>query len=181
MTRIADVIVPEVFNDYVIQRTSELSELEKSGIIQNSTQLDELARSGGRILNMPFWDDLDGEEGLTPDKITAGNDQSVLLMRGKAWTANDLAKALSGDDPMRAIGNLVADYWARRRQAMLISTLQGVFGSSSMKSNISDISKKEKNNSFVAETFLDAAYLLGDAEEKLKGLAVHSATFASMR
>lgn len=188
MTRIADVIVPEVFNDYVIQRTSELSELERSGIIANNPELDALATSGGRILNMPFWDDLygddevlDDEEGLKPDKITAGNDQAILLMRGKAWTANDLAKALSGDDPMQAIGDLVAGYWARRRQKMLISILEGVFGSDSMKDNILDISKKESNNSFVAETFLDAAYKLGDAEEKLKGLAVHSATFASMR
>ena len=142
MTRIADVIVPEVFNPYVIERTSELSALEQSGIIVNNPELDKLATSGGRIINMPYWEDLDGDDEvlsdttpLTPDKITANKDAAVLLMRGKAWTANDLAKALSGDDPMRAIGDLVAAYWARRRQATLLSTLKGVFASESMADN----------------------------------------------
>src|SRR5699024_10827023 len=119
MTKIADVIVPEVFNPYVIKKTAELSVLQQSGIISNAPELDKLAESGGRMLNMPYWNDLEGDdevlsdnEGLTPDKITAGRDMAVLLMRGRAWKANDLAQALSGDDPMGAIGQLVANYWA---------------------------------------------------------------------
>lgn len=182
-TRIADVIVPEVFNPYVIERTSELSALEQSGIIVNNPELDKLATSGGRIINMPYWEDLDGDDEvlsdttpLTPDKITAGKDAAVLLMRGKAWSANDLAKALSGDDPMRAIGDLVAAYWARRRQATLIATLNGVFSSDTMKENTHAI-----ESGFTAETFIDASYKLGDAEEKLTAIAVHSTTFASLR
>ena len=187
-TRIADVIVPEVFNPYVIEKTSELSALEQSGIIVNNPELNKLASSGGRIINMPYWEDLDGDDEilsdtdpLTPDKITANKDAAVLLMRGKAWAANDLAKALSGDDPMRAIGNLVAAYWARRRQATLLATLKGVFASTSMESNTHDISGETDNNGFTAETFIDATYKLGDAEEKLTAIAVHSAVFASLR
>lgn len=183
MTRIADVIVPEVFNPYVIERTSELSALEQSGIIVNNPELDKLASSGGRIINMPYWEDLDGDDEvlsdttpLTPDKITANKDAAVLLMRGKAWTANDLAKALSGDDPMGAIGDLVAAYWARRRQATLIATLKGVFDSDGMESNTHAIEE-----GFTAETFIDASYKLGDAENKLTAIAVHSTTFASLR
>lgn len=186
-TRIADVIVPEVFNPYVIERTAELSALQQSGIISNNPELDKLAISGGRIINMPYWEDLNGDDEvlsdstpLTPDKITANKDAAVLLMRGKAWSANDLAKALSGDDPMGAIGDLVAAYWARRRQATLLATLEGVFASPSMESNTHDISG-EANNGFTAETFIDATYKLGDAEEKLTAIAVHSATFASLR
>lgn len=183
MTRIADVIVPEVFNPYVIEKTSELSALEQSGIIVNNPELDKLASSGGRIINMPYWEDLDGDdevlsdtEPLTPDKITANKDAAVLLMRGKAWTANDLAKALSGDDPMGAIGNLVAAYWARRRQATLLATLKGVFSSESMADNTHSIEE-----GFTAETFIDASYKLGDAEDKLTAIVVHSTTFASLR
>lgn len=187
-TRIADVIVPEVFNPYVIEKTSELSALEQSGIIVNNPELNKLATSGGRIINMPYWEDLDGDDEilsdtnpLTPDKITANKDAAVLLMRGKAWAANDLARALSGDDPMGAIGQLVASYWARRRQATLLATLKGVFASASMESNTHDISGEADNNGFTAETFIDATYKLGDAEEKLTAIAVHSAVFASLR
>lgn len=182
-TRIADVIVPEVFNPYVIQRTAELSALSQAGIISNNPELDRLASSGGRLINMPYWDDLSGEdevlsdsEALTPGKITAGQDVAVLFMRGKAWSVNDLARALSGDDPMRAIGDLVASYWARRRQALLFAILKGVFASESMAGNLHDISGKSGDDALISgETFLDAAQKMGDAKEKLTAVGMHSA------
>lgn len=181
-TRIADVIVPEVFNPYMVERTAELSALYQSGIISTSPELNTLASSGGRLLNMPYWHDLSGDDEvlsdtnpLTPDKITAGQDIAVLHLRGKAWAANDLAKALSGDDPMRAIADLVAAYWARQWQKLLIASLQGVFASPSMADNVHEA------DVFNGENFLDASYKLGDAEERLTALAVHSATYASMR
>lgn len=187
-TKISDVIVPEVFNPYVIERTSELSALEQSGIIENASEFDVLATTGGRLLNMPFWQDLSGEDEVLSDvdpldvaKIESKKDVSALLMRGKAWSVNDLAKALSGDDPMQAIGNLVAAYWARRRQITLLSTLQGVFSSDTMTDNTLDIASAATSNTFTAETFLDAVYKMGDSAEKLTALAVHSATFSSLR
>jgi hypothetical protein len=188
-TKVADVIVPEVFNPYVIERTAELSALVQSGIIETSPELDKLASGGGRLISMPYWQDLAGEDellsdagDLTPAKIEAKQDQAVLLMRGRAWAATDLAKALSGDDPMGAIANLVADYWARRRQATLLAILQGVFAASddSMEDNTHDISEADEST-WTAETFIDASYCLGDAESKLTGVMVHSATLASLR
>jgi hypothetical protein len=129
-TLISDVIVPAIFNPYVIQRTAELSALVQSGIIVHNPELDRLASAGGKLINMPYWNDLTGDDeilsdsaALTPQKITASQDIAALLMRGKAWSSNDLAKALSGDDPMRAIGNLVAAFWARMRQKNLVATL----------------------------------------------------------
>ncbi len=188
-TKISDVIVPEVFNPYVVQRTMELSALYSSGIIANNSELDELARAGGKTINMPYWEDLAGEDevlsdstALTPAKITAGQDVAVLLMRGKAWSANDLAKALSGDDPMAAIGNLVAGYWARRMQATTISLLSGVFSASNMTNKISDISSLSGNAArFTGETFLDALQLMGDAKEHITGIIMHSAVETALR
>ncbi|MFQ7236778.1 MAG: major capsid protein [Enterococcus hulanensis] len=102
-------------------------------------------------------------------------------MRGKAWSANDLAKALSGDDPMRAIGDLVAAYWARRQQVTLINTLKGVFASGTMAANSLDISGESTDFGFTGQTFLDASYKLGDAEDKLTGISVHSQVYANLR
>lgn len=189
-TKVADVIVPEVFNPYVIERTAELSALVQSGIIETGPELDKLASGGGRLISMPYWQDLAGEDELlsddselTPAKIEANQDQAVLLMRGRAWAATDLAKALSGDDPMGAVANLVADYWARRRQATLLAILEGVFAASdgSMVDNTHDISAAAVGGTWTAETFIDASYCLGDAESKLTGVMVHSATLASLR
>ena len=182
-TKIVDIVVPEVFNPYVIERTAELSALWQSGIVRRTPELDSLASSGGTIINMPYWEDLTGADQVLSDsvalevnKITAGQDKAVLLMRGNAWSVNDLAKALSGDDPMRAIGDLVAAYWARRWQAVLLSTLSGVFGAATMATNLHDISSAATKKGIDATTTLDALQKLGDAKDRLVAFAMHSAT-----
>lgn len=187
-TKIADVIVPEVFNPYVIERTAELSALVKCGIIVKDKELDSLALAGGRLINMPYWKDLNGDDevlddsgALTPGKITAGQDVAALLMRGKAWSVNDLATALSGDDPMKAIGDLVAEYWARQRQKTLLAVLKGVFASSTMSGNVHDISSLEGDLAKINGTsFIDAKTKLGDASDKLTAVAMHSTVFAEL-
>ena len=181
-TQVADVIVPEVFNPYVIQRTAELSTLSQAGIISNNPELDSLASAGGKLINMPFWNDLTGDDevlddnaALEPEKITASQDVAALFMRGKAWSVNDLAKALSGDDPMAAIGDLVAGYWARRRQALLFAILKGVFAATTMTGNLHDISAISGKDLISASTFIDATQKMGDAKEKLTAVGMHSA------
>ncbi|SNR95573.1 hypothetical protein SAMN05446037_100272 [Anaerovirgula multivorans] len=188
-TKIANVIVPEVFNPYVIERTAELSAVQAAGIIENSPELDALATAGGKLINMPYWKDLTGADevlsdaaSLTVNPITSGKDVAALLMRGKAWGVNDLAKALSGDDPLRAIGDLVAEYWARRRQATLFSTLKGVFEAASMAGNKHDISGLSGALAVIGgSTVIDAATKLGDAADSLTALAMHSATYAKLQ
>jgi len=191
-TIISDVIVPEVFNPYVIERTAELSAFYQSGIIARTPALDVLASSGGKLVNMPFWEDLSGDdevlsdtEALTVGKIAAAQDVAALLARGRAWSVNDLAKALSGDDPMAAIGDLVAAYWARRFQAILIKTLDGVFGNDATlmtgnKHDISGAATAEDDDVISAKTAVDAIYKLGDSADKLTGFAMHSATVAKL-
>lgn len=187
-TRISDVIVPEVFNPYVVQRTMELSALVQSGIIENNQEFDRLASVGARTVNMPFWNDLvgpdellDDQNPLTPGVIRAGQDEAVILRRGRAWGVNDLAANLAGDDPMGAIGDLVAAYWARRIQAILLAKLGGVFGAATMAGNVHDITNAAgAAANFTASTFVDAVQRLGDAKEQLTGIMIHSATEASL-
>lgn len=186
-TRIIDVIVPDVFNPYIIERTPELSTLIQSGIIQNTPELDTLALSGGRLLNMPFWEDLTGDDevlsdslSLSPANISAKKDIAALYMRGKAWSVNDLAKKLSGDDPMAEIANLVIGYWERRRQALLVSTLTGIFKASSMAVNLLDVTSAAGVNDDIinADNLVDTAQKLGDNKSNLTGYLMHSATEA---
>jgi len=97
-TKIADVIVPEEFAAYAIQRTKELSKLIQSGIARSDGRLNAFIKSGGKLINMPFWNPLTGEDevlsdtdALTPGKITANQDVAALLIRGRAWSSNELA------------------------------------------------------------------------------------------
>ena len=187
--KISDVIVPEVFNDYLIDRTAEKSAFFQSGIISTSPELNALVTAGGRLINMPFWNDLDGDdevlsdgEALTPDKIDSAQDVAALLARGKAWSANDLAKALSGDDPLRAIADLSVAFWDRKWQTILVNILNGIFADASMAASVSDITGQGTvdTRTINASTTIDALQLFGDAKERLTAFAMHSATQAKL-
>ena len=195
ITKIADVIVPELFNKYTVNRTMELSALYQSGVITNSPEFDRLASEAARTHNMPFFEDLQGESEatledvkMTPKKITSNKDVSTTILRQNMWSATNLSAALAGSDPMAAIGNLVAGYWARDMQKELIALLAGVFGTipaegggtaeTRMGNHILDLSsgKSEAAKIISASAFIDSCQLLGDAQSQLTCVAMHSAT-----
>lgn len=183
-TTLSDVIVPELFNPYMINRSMELSALYKSGIVTNNAEFDRLASEPAPIHHMPFYEDLTGDaeiviEGqqLTPAKITSNQDISTTIRLAKAWAATDLAAQLSGKDPMEAIATLVATYWERQRQKLLIHILKGVFASTDMQDHVYDVSAKSgKSANISAAGFIEALQLLGDAQDQLTGIVMHSAT-----
>jgi hypothetical protein len=187
-TRLADIVVPEVWNPYIIERTAELSALWQSGVVQNVAELDGFASDGGNIIEMPFWQDLGQDDEvvsatgaeLTVGNITAERDAAVVLARGRGFGVNELAAALTGSDPAAAIMDLLAAWWARRFQAALIASLQGVFdslGGESPAVNVLDIHDESGSAATAnADTLLDAQQLLGDAKSRLTAIAMHSKT-----
>lgn len=183
ITRLQDVIQPEVFTPYSIQRTMELSALIQSGIAQNTKEFDELASGPNTLINMPFWDDLTGDpevmddEGeTTPGKITANKDVARKMAWTKSYGANALSAMLSGDDPMKAIADLFAAYWSRQYQQMLLSILDGVFAADNMDEKVHDISTETGDAALISgRTFLDAVQLMGDAKDLLTGVMFNSA------
>lgn len=127
-TTLQDVIVPELFNPYVINRTMELSALFQCGIITNDAKFDALASQAAPTVNMPFFEDLTGEseqiiEGkdLEDNKIASKKDVAVIFRRAKMWSATDLSGAMAGSDPMQAIATLVARFWERDLQKELVA------------------------------------------------------------
>jgi hypothetical protein len=187
-TKISDVIVPEVFNPYVVQRTSELSAIRRSGIAAAVPGI--VVPTGGKTINMPFWTDLNGSgdwedlsdsDPLSPSKIGADKDVAVVLARGKAWQANELAKAFAGSDPMGAIADQVAEYEAGQEQKLLLSVLKGIFASGGMTGNIHDISALAGDAAVITgKTLIKAIAKLGDAGIKLTGIFTHSAVMYDM-
>ncbi len=193
VTQLSDVIVPELFNPYVSNRTKELSALFQSGIITSNAEFDALASEAAPVHNMPFFEDLTGAsedvlegQSLTAKKITSNKDVSTTIRKANMWAATDLSAALAGSDPMKDIGDKVAAYWAREYQRILIKILSGVFGTytdsnsqqvTPMSDHILDISSAGSSaNKISASTFIDALQLLGDAQQDLTAVAMHSAT-----
>ncbi|MGB3389551.1 MAG: major capsid protein [Pseudaminobacter sp.] len=187
-TKLGDVIVPEIFNPYVIERTAELSALWQAGIV--STVSDISLGEGGSTIQMPFWQDLTGDDqvldtntDLTVSNITASKDVAVVNGRALVYGATDLSGALAGDDPMRAIGDLMAAKWARQMQKVTINVLNGAMGAMGDESkNTLDISALSGAAAVLdSDAFIDALGTMGDAEGKIQALAVHSATHRLMK
>lgn len=191
-TKLADVIVPEIFNQYVVNESVTKSAFFQSGIAQVMPEVGANFPTGGKTVNMPFWNDLTGDSvviddttNLTITSITTGQDEAVVVHRGKVFGATDLSGELAGDDPMRVIGDRFAAYWQREMQTALINTLAGCMGTTvsgySMAANTLDISAiSGAAGVFDADSFLDACQKLGDAQDSLAGCAVHSATYNLM-
>ena len=185
VVKLTDVIQPEVFTEYVMNRTAEKSALYQSGIVVNDPQFNELASGPSKLMDMPFWNDLADTEAtsvaeatdLTAQGITTGKDIARKLMRAQMWGANNLAGALSGTDPLAKIGELVSDYWVRQDQRIVLAMLKGIFGATSMSGNVLDISGKSAGaNVLGAEAFLDTQQLLGDSKDLLTATMMNSYT-----
>ena len=186
----SDIIIPEVFTPYVIEQTTQRDAFLASGVVQPMAELN--ATEGGDFINVPFWKaNLSGDfevltdsSSLTPGKITADKQVGVILHRGRAFEARDLAALAAGSDPMAAIGAKIADYIANQRQKDLLSALAGVFGSlGSTSSSAAFFPLTIDGESGDTPTVLsprhvaEAKSLLGDQGDKLTAITMHSKVY----
>ena len=200
VTKIADVVVPEIYTPYKQLVTEQKSALIQSGVVARDESIDALLNGGGLTFNTPSWKDLDNDEEntstdndasfSTPKKIGTLTEISVRLNRNQSWSAMDLAADLAGSKPMTAIGNRVGYYWTRRLQAMFIATMQGVFADNAaaptgtehvqndLTNNISGAAYSAGVTDFSAEAFIDTAVTMGDSAEALGMCFMHSIVYA---
>src|ERR1043166_4609053 len=177
-TAVADIIIPTEFEKYAIERTAELSYFGQSGIVEHDEAFDAIAMQGGREVKMPFWKDLTATRqllsdaaSLTVNKITSDQDIARLHNDAQVWSVNHLAKVISGDDPMQAIVDLVAAYWARTDEGLVISCLKGIFGAATMAGNLlaihsESVAATTNTTRLNGATFVDACAKLGDASSR---------------
>jgi hypothetical protein len=186
----SDIIIPEVFTPYVIEQTTQRDAFLASGVVQPLAELN--ATEGGDFINVPFWKaNLSGDfevltdsSSLTPGKIQADKQVGVILHRGRAFEARDLAALAAGSDPMAAIGAKIADYIANQRQKDLLSCLAGVFGSLGTTSSSAaffpltiDGESGDTPTVLSPRHVAEAKSLLGDQGDKLTAIAMHSKVY----
>jgi hypothetical protein len=186
----SDIIIPEVFTPYVIEQTTQRDAFLASGVVQPMAELN--ATEGGDFINVPFWKaNLSGDfevltdsTSLTPGKITADKQVGVILHRGRAFEARDLAALAAGADPMAAIGAKIADYVANQRQKDLLSCLAGVFGSLGATSSSAaffgltiDGESGDTPTTLSPRHVAEARSLLGDQGDKLAAVCMHSKVY----
>lgn len=205
LTRIADIVVPEIFAGYVQTLTQEKSRLVQSAALTMDQRLSDNLSGGGLTFNEPFYHDLlsaDGDHAenistdngadSTPDNIQASTEIQIRMSRNKSWGSADLTAALAGNDPMNAIANRVADWRVRRLQAAWLATMKGVFatndaapsaGSTHIQKDLTlDISTQTGDAAkFSASAFISATGLMGDSMGQLTMVMMHSIVYQQLQ
>ena len=194
VTTIANMqIVPEKFSQYVIDRTTELNTFINSGIATPDATVAQLINGtpeGGRFIQLPMWNPLDGEEDVFgEDDVSVGNittkeARATLLMRQRAWGSTDLAHVLGGADPMGAIAQLIADWRNTREQQIYLSILKGLFDGTNgaLKGHLNDISGETGDAAYISDgATLDTKQVLGDHYGSLGMVFMHSAVYTYLQ
>jgi len=192
VTRISDVIVPEVFFNYMSKNTVHHSAFHSTGVMRADSELTGKLAGGGRTFNVPFWKDLDDTESepasddpasdATPGNLTSGKDIALRQVRTRGWSTARLASELAGSDPMKRIGDRASAYWGRQFDAVAVATARGAFADNVANDSgdmVNDISLDTAAAIAAAELFsadavLDTAQTLGDEKQGLKLMAMHS-------
>lgn len=198
-TEISDIFVPEVFDSYQVNDTTEKTAFVESGVVTLSPELDQRANSGGLLTTIPFWNDLDATiepnysnttytDIATPQKIDSGEMTCRIAHLNEGFSSSDLNKELAGSDPMVRIANRVDSYWERQWQRRILSIAIGIYNDNVANNDgdmVEDVSSTTPGtitdaNRFTAAGLIDANYTLGDAAPGLGILAVHSIVFKKM-
>lgn len=188
ITKLGDVqINPQVFADYVINRTQENSSLIQSGIAVADPRLNDYIRGGGTTFAMPSWNKLSGNSQIVSEmveldakKITTRKEIATVLYRGDSWAATELVGYQTAQDPMRVIADQVSDYWLEDEEDTLIAILNGMFAANNMSDLILNATT-ETDSAISADIILDAKQKLGDKAGKLTAIVMNSAVHTKLQ
>ena len=194
ITRITNVIVPQIYVPYQIQLTKETDGFFTSGIVQEDGQINAEMKNGGYTINLPFWNDLSGTDTvtsddpasfITPGNVTSNSQIAVICRRAVAFGSADLAGILAGDDPQKVVAQRINPLWRRNMQGTLLKTVQGVFANAAFKAaalkDISVSTGMAVANRLSAEAIIDAKATMGDAADDIKVIAMNSWTYHELQ
>ena len=194
MTKIADVIVPEVFADYLMEPILVKNALFDSGIIEYDALLASKLDKGGDSFNFPFWGAMDSDALIVPSedgtdtvqKITSGSLTVARQFRSYNAGATKMASILAGSNAMEAIKEKIVGIYKKGLQDTAVATLTGILGTTGGEAVVNDIahvsgSDPTTANNISKEALIDAESLLGDQGSDFKALLVHSKVYADLK
>lgn len=187
VTRLADIIEPSKFTDYIVQNSVERTALAQSGIVTRNAVIENQIRAGAHSFTVPAWLDLGDEEAnivsddpsqnSTPHKLGSSKQVVRKSFLHNSWSAMNLASEIAGADALDRIQGRVQAYWERQLQRRLVASLNGVMADN-VANNSSDMvlditAEAGAKNKFSAAAVIDAAGTMGDALAGVTGIAVH--------
>lgn len=176
ITKISDLISPEVVADIVTATIPEKSVFYSSGVLVK-TGADI---SKGSYVKMPAYNALTGDlqqlkEGaaLTPKGVTTREQTLPVLKRGDSWGQTLLSQMHSGEDANAFVSSKLSDYFASQIDKTLAATISGALPSEHKTATHS--SELEG-----PELIEDAQNILGDRMDELSVVCMNSYTYAKL-
>lgn len=117
VVQIADVIIPEIFSQYIVENSMVSTALFSSGVAVRNGIMDMQLEAGAEFFTVPFWSDLSDVEAnistdvptdlATPYGITAATQVVRKSFLNNSWGETALASELSGSDALERIQSRV--------------------------------------------------------------------------
>lgn len=195
VTQISNIIVPQVFDPYVVEQITSTGAVFSSGLVRDiSADTRIVTQAGGNVLTVPYWAELDDSDdqlsdtaNIVPRAYGAGEVIARPTSRVQSWSATDLSVTLSGSNPADALGDFVAAAQTASIQRQVIAALAGCLNSKLSGESVSPVILDVSTATNVADrladglNLIDAEQLMGDAKSRLGGILVHSATEALLK
>lgn len=200
-TQLVDLVYGAEYTSYSMEKAIELNAFVAAGVAAEEPELNALAAGQGGVYNMPFFKQLgnvapnistdDDSVNATRQKITTGAEKARLHYYNQVWSSADLAKALIARDPLMAIADQTAHYWATWHQTMIIQSALGIMADNvandagDMVVNVTDVDGTDAAailaRSLTANTLIDAMQTMGDHKNNIVAIGIHSAIHASLQ
>ena len=139
LTAISNIVEPAIWLQYAKEYNPEKFDLfSSSAIVSPPGEVAAQMAAGGRIIDMPFWQDTSrAEPDLQTDDatlstslaITAAEEKARKIFWAKSWSQADLSGVVatgSPKDPLQQITDYIINYWRASYQTTIIKVLDGI-------------------------------------------------------
>lgn len=191
VTNLANTIIPVVFDKYVLNTILKTNRFIQSGIMVPDDKLGNQLLQPGDEITIPFINDLSGDpqawtdtDDIDVDNLTTGSQRAIKFRQAKAFGSTEISRLVSGAPIAETIASRFANYWNNVDQAILNSTLQGVFLNTEVANTklFDQTVVSPATPTFGPKGFLAAIGLLGDLQDQsFKKIAVNSSTYSQMK
>jgi hypothetical protein len=201
LTKLADIQEPAIWLQYSKEYNPEKFDLFSSSAISSPPgEVSAQMAAGGRIIDMPFWQDTSRTEpdlqtddetvSSTALKITSAKEQARKIYWSKTWQQADLAGIIatgSPKDPLQQITDYVINYWRASYQTTIIKVLDGIlaknvatYSSDMLYSTYSDVASPTAAQKMSVAGVTGARLTMGEMLDGMNTMVVHSKVFGDL-
>lgn len=188
VTDLSSNFIPEVWLNWVYQRTTQTNNFFKSGIISSDPILGNLLLSQGLYVTIPHMNPIDtklktqkwdNKHDIVTNPMTSGTENDVKIYEAQSFGNSDWDDLVTGARTLDQITAQDVDYFAAIDTQRLIQGLNATFLNADIATAKSFNVGKEKE--FAAQDFIKAMARMGDvAANNVSRIAVNSGVYNFM-